>query len=515
MPTVTLLLIIEIDIIIENLLSDSKLTGDNIKIDKKFLYINSKILEKKYLLFSMKNFLVNTQIQVIIGFVAVSLITFITGVVKLDSLDSYFWINVGISIFLGILALITFTKLFKSNLRILVIMLMILIMTAATFNSYIRKSDHLLATLVVTLVVSTNYNLTYVNVFWLILLNFICYIINFRLNFNNLEGYLFPKEVNDEGKVTIYSVSVSMIAIATYFLAGNIFQRYYDEKIIKNTFLDGSKLLNNTNQTSDILSLLLPKFVLDLMEGYDVTGKHIGEDVGEVCVIFCDIADFDRIVREREKEIVSLLDELFREFDDLATIHGIQKIETVGKTYLACSGLKYIEHNLSSNLKSLNPTTRTLNFAKDLMGVIKKHKGLKLKIGIHTGPCMMGVIGYHKPQFSLIGDTVNTTSRHCTTGMKGHIMISQEARKYLSLGNIKSGNFKLEEHMALMKGKGQVSVLHVVPFQGKLRGRLLNALSKDTNKNSKLHGMFKNKKSAFLSKFFIIQTFLGYQKLLT
>lgn len=50
---------------------------------------------------------------------------------------------------------------------------------------------------------------------------------------------------------------------------------------------------------------------------------------------------------------------------------------------------------------------------------------LKLKIGIHTGICMMGVIGYHKPQFSLIGDTVNTTSRHCVTGQVNHLMLSQ------------------------------------------------------------------------------------------
>jgi guanylate cyclase len=44
-----------------------------------------------------------------------------------------------------------------------------------------------------------------------------------------------------------------------------------------------------------------------------------------------------------------------------------------------------------------------------------KDKKLKIKIGIHTGKVIIGVIGFHKPQFSLIGDTVNTTSRHCST----------------------------------------------------------------------------------------------------
>ena len=52
---------------------------------------------------------------------------------------------------------------------------------------------------------------------------------------------------------------------------------------------------------------------------------------------------------------------------------------------------------------------------------------LVLKIGIHTGTIIAGVIGYHKPQFSLIGDTVNTTARVCSTGVEGAITISQQA----------------------------------------------------------------------------------------
>ena len=64
---------------------------------------------------------------------------------------------------------------------------------------------------------------------------------------------------------------------------------------------------------------------------------------------------------------------------------------------------------------------------------LPNNKQLVLKIGVHHGNCMMGVIGFHKPQFSLIGDTVNFTSRHCTTGKNGHIMISIEAWKKASV----------------------------------------------------------------------------------
>ncbi len=57
-----------------------------------------------------------------------------------------------------------------------------------------------------------------------------------------------------------------------------------------------------------------------------------------------------------------------------------------------------------------------LDKAKSVSWGVKKDKRLNIKVGIHHGDVVIGVIGYHKPQFSLIGDTVNTTSRHCSTG---------------------------------------------------------------------------------------------------
>ena len=73
-----------------------------------------------------------------------------------------------------------------------------------------------------------------------------------------------------------------------------------------------------------------------------------------------------------------------------------------------------------------------LELAIDMMSFIdgftyKDGGKLVIKIGIHRGNCIFGILGYHKPQFSLIGDTVNFTSRHCTTGEDGNIILSEEA----------------------------------------------------------------------------------------
>ena len=142
----------------------------------------------------------------------------------------------------------------------------------------------------------------------------------------------------------------------------------------------------------------------------------MADDAGEVAILFCDICKFDNVMRQASLSIIQIIDEIFRFFDIICKQHGIQKIETVGKTYMACGGLKFSEDRLSKEKKMKSPTKRIVDLAIEMMNYIDKftYEGtqkLKLKIGIHYGNCIFGVLGYHKPQFSLIGDTVNTTSR--------------------------------------------------------------------------------------------------------
>jgi hypothetical protein len=105
---------------------------------------------------------------------------------------------------------------------------------------------------------------------------------------------------------------------------------------------------------------------------------------------------------------------------------------------------------------------------------------IQLKIGIHHGECMMGIIGYHKPQFSLIGDAVNFTSRHSTTGKPGHIMISTEAWEMAQIWDMAYTIVRTE-----MKGKGLIDVYHVDINLNNFRNRFLEAMRK-LNRSSKL-----------------------------
>jgi class 3 adenylate cyclase len=157
---------------------------------------------------------------------------------------------------------------------------------------------------------------------------------------------------------------------------------------------------------------------------------------------------------------VHLMDELFRQYDQLCHNYAVQKIETVGMTYMAATGITAWEDEFDNSYTRKNSVERLLRMSiammeksKGIMYGKNKDKRLSIKIGIHTGKVVIGVIGYHKPQFSLIGDTVNTTSRHCSTAKEGEIILSEEAVKKLK--------YKLnlfDKKKAEMKGLGIVDV---------------------------------------------------------
>jgi phospholipid-translocating ATPase len=200
--------------------------------------------------------------------------------------------------------------------------------------------------------------------------------------------------------------------------------------------------------------MLLPKFVKNRVKR---GARYIAEAKTEVSVIFCDICEFEKICRDYSpQELVIFLDKLFSRFDVLCENHGVIKIETVGKTYMACAGLIDYDQDLATYLRKVPHAKRAVEFSfalieevKDIM--LKNGESLKVKIGINSGPVTAGVVGYHKPQFSLVGDTINTASRMCST-LKAFnsIQISSETFNMLQ----ESEDYNFEKITVEAKGKG-------------------------------------------------------------
>ncbi|CAK67070.1 unnamed protein product (macronuclear) [Paramecium tetraurelia] len=223
------------------------------------------------------------------------------------------------------------------------------------------------------------------------------------------------------------------------------------QRNLRQEFIQNLQLNQKINSISDTLSILMPKFIRNMI---NQKGEFdIQENQGEVAILFCDICQFDTIIKVQQQNVVHLLDILFRQYDSLCNQYNLQKIETVGKTYMAASGLKNLisQNNINPVLRALQVAFEMQKFA--LSQSFGQTENIVVKIGVHYGNVIAGVIGYHKPQFSLIGDTVNTTSRVCSTAQDNQIKISEEAFKQVS--NCPDFTFTLD--IVEAKGKGQLA----------------------------------------------------------
>ena len=130
---------------------------------------------------------------------------------------------------------------------------------------------------------------------------------------------------------------------------------------------------------------------------------------------------------------------------------------------MACGGLKSAERKIDTNLLNRHHSVRVTDFAMECQNYLKNvflksGKSLDVRIGIHSGPIISGVVGETKPQFSLIGPTINKTARVCSKCPPRKILISKETHKALQAS---ASNFIFGSMKADMKGIGQEEVFTV------------------------------------------------------
>lgn len=275
---------------------------------------------------------------------------------------------------------------------------------------------------------------------WIMILHLIHLVVwevrvNILFNFTtSLTGQLassLPTQ-NSHNAVAFYQIwSYAVIGTFIHFFV--LYLNYKFEKERRTDHYSSSKLLVQQSTSGEILSLLLPEFVKDKYEQF-MGGKCYKEIQHEpMAMLFCEVLNFHSILKKEGSKVVPILDEVFRQFDQICRQYGIQKIETVGSSYVACAGLKAAEVGVNPNLISVPPVRRLLFMALDMVAFaatknLSAEQPMKIWVGIHFGKCAAGVIGYHKPQFSLIGDTVNTTSRVCILKTDGKLPPADEDR---------------------------------------------------------------------------------------
>jgi len=156
--------------------------------------------------------------------------------------------------------------------------------------------------------------------------------------------------------------------------------------------------------------------------------RPIADGFPRVSVLFADIVGFTKMSeRVTPVELVDRLNRMFSSFDDLADKLKLEKIKTIGDAYMVAGGLHSHEYDHAQTIAemALGMQRRALEFSRDF------GEALSIRIGIHTGPVVAGVIGKRKFIYDVWGDTVNTASRMESHGEPGMIHVTEETRQLL------------------------------------------------------------------------------------
>ncbi|UTW14313.1 HAMP domain-containing protein [Marinobacterium rhizophilum] len=154
----------------------------------------------------------------------------------------------------------------------------------------------------------------------------------------------------------------------------------------------------------------------------------IADSFAEVTILFADIVNFTPMSANLEAvELVSLLNEIFSEFDRLSEERGLEKIKTIGDAYMVGAGLP---------IERTDHARVIAEMALDMLDVIsvfnRRHQSdLHMRIGINTGPVVAGVIGTRKFIYDIWGDAVNIASRMESQGVEGCIQVTEATWQYL------------------------------------------------------------------------------------
>ena len=206
-----------------------------------------------------------------------------------------------------------------------------------------------------------------------------------------------------------------------------------------------AELKQEREKSERLLRNILPEKIADRLKNGEST---IADSFQSVTVLFADLSGFTEFSQHCDaRHLVGLLDEIFSAFDHLANTHGVEKIKTIGDAYMAVAGLPIPREDHADAVANM-----ALGMLEAFRNVMNKHGlSLAVRIGIHSGAVVAGVIGRHKFSYDLWGDTVNLASRMESHGAPWRIHVSEPTRTLLG------DRFRFADRGEVtVKGKGQV-----------------------------------------------------------
>ncbi|CAN5797989.1 hypothetical protein BH11MYX4_BH11MYX4_63700 [soil metagenome] len=194
------------------------------------------------------------------------------------------------------------------------------------------------------------------------------------------------------------------------------------------------------SRSETLLLNVLPRRIADRLK--KAPGVVIADHFESATVLFSDIVGFTQLsMKLAPEELVKRLDEIFTRFDEIADELGLEKIKTIGDAYMVCGGIPVARADHAETVCEM--ALRMRDCIDELAG------DLRVRIGVHTGPVVAGVIGKKKFIYDVWGDTVNTASRMESHGVPSQIQVSDQTFE------LTKGAFEFEYRGTVeMKGKG-------------------------------------------------------------
>lgn len=211
----------------------------------------------------------------------------------------------------------------------------------------------------------------------------------------------------------IYASILLLIMVALLALNGYRRHRYVQKT---------KKLIEiEKNKSEDLLLNILPRETAQELRDH---GSVKARKIESATVLFTDFVEFSKLAENEEPElIVRSIDDYFKKFDEITTRYKLEKIKTIGDSYMCAGGL----HSQSSS-----QAREVVLAAREMITIVNKEMDstnelihFDIRIGIHTGPVVAGIVGTKKWQFDIWGDTVNIASRMESNSEKGRINISE------------------------------------------------------------------------------------------
>ncbi|XP_032456579.1 soluble guanylate cyclase 89Da [Nasonia vitripennis] len=208
------------------------------------------------------------------------------------------------------------------------------------------------------------------------------------------------------------------------------------------------------NKSDELLYSMIPQSVADRLRA-GTSPLDTCESFESISVLFCELCDFNYSTIEGAMDIVSSMNAVYSCFDSLMDKFNVYKVETVGRVYMAASGAPDRTDDHAINVADVS--LQLISQVRSL--VLPSGLEIQIRIGIHSGPAVAGVVGIKVPRYCFFGDTVNTASRMQTTSLPGKVHISPHTRALLP-----QDRYVIESRgIVSVKGKGNMETFWLRP----------------------------------------------------